>query len=154
MADLSIRKDFIDGTYEIFTTLFNEGISDGIELYLMSDKTRVSVYGESKYKKYKKPILLVSHVRIDSVQGKQDVEKIKHQASFVVPLKSFQDNGIGVTREDLNTISKGVIKFQGVYYNIDEILPRVYIEDVFLYYHFVCVEDTSITSLSIEEDGF
>ena len=36
MADLSIRKDFVDGVQEIFTTLFNEGVTDGLDLYLMS----------------------------------------------------------------------------------------------------------------------
>ena len=50
MADESIRKDFVDGVQEIFTTLFNDGVNDGINLYLMSDKTKTNVYGENKFK--------------------------------------------------------------------------------------------------------
>ena len=42
MADLSIRKDFVDGVQEIFTTLFNDGVTDGLDLYLMSENTSSS----------------------------------------------------------------------------------------------------------------
>ena len=154
MADLSIRKDFVDGVQEIFTTLFNDGVSDGINLYLMSDKTRTNVYGEAKYKMYKAPKLLVTQARLTPTQGEQDVEGIKDKAVFVVPLKSLQERELGVTNADLDIMRKGVIEFHGVYYTIDNILPKAYIEDVFLMYHFVCTEDKHTTSILVEEqDG-
>lgn len=151
MADLSIRKDFVDGVQEIFTTLFNDGVTDGLNLYLMSDKTKTNVYKESKYKMYKAPKLLVTQARLTPTQGEQDVEGIKDKAVFVVPLKSLQNQGLGVTNADLDNMRKGVIEFHGFYYTIDNILPKAYIEDVFLMYHFVCTEDKHVTSIPVEE---
>lgn len=150
MADVNIRKDFVDGVNEIFTTLFSDGASDGIKLYLMSDKTKTSVYGESKYKKYQAPKMLVAQARLTPTQGEQDVEAIKDKAVFVVPLKSLQERGLGVTNADLDIMRKGVIEFHGVFYTIDNILPKAYIEDVFLMYHFVCTEDKYVTIIKVE----
>lgn len=151
MANESIRKAFVEGVQTIFTTLFNEGVSDGLKLYLMSDKTSTNVYGESKYKKYQQPKMLVTQARLTPTQGEQDVEVVKDQATFVVPLKSLQENGFGVTNADLDIMRKGIIEFHGVYYTIDNILPKAYIEDVFLFYHFVCTEDKYLTSILVEE---
>lgn len=151
MADGSIRRDFVDGVQEIFTTLFNDGVSDGVNLYLLSDKTNTNVYGENKYKIYKQPKLLVAKATLSPTQGEQDVEGIKDSAVFVVPLKSLQENELGVTNADLDIMRKGVIEFHGVYYTIDNILPKAYIEDVFLMYHFTCTEDKHVTGLKLEE---
>ena len=151
MAAESIRKDFVDAVQEIFTTLFNDGVNDGLNLYLLSDKTKTNVYGENKYKIYKQPKMLVTQARLTPTQGEQDVEVIKDKATFVVPLKSLQDNELGVTNSDLDIMRKGVIEFHGVYYTIENILPKAYIEDVFLMYHFVCTEDKYTTSILVEE---
>ena len=152
MADLSIRKDFVDGVQEIFTTLFNEGVTDGLDLYLMSENTSSNnVYRENKYKMYKAPKRLVTQARLTPTQGEKDVEVIKDKAVFVVPLRSLQDNNLGVTNNDLDIMRKGMIKFHDVYYTIDNILPKAYIEDVFLMYHFVCTEDKYTTEIMIEE---
>ena len=150
MANESIRKDFVDGVQEIFTTLFNDGETDGLNLYLMSENTKTNVYRESKYKKYKAPITLVTQARLTPTQGEQDVEVVKDKAVFVVPLKSLQENDLGVTNTDLDIMRKGVIEFHGVYYTIDNILPKAYIEDVFLMYHFECTEDKYTTEILIE----
>ena len=151
MADLSIQKDFIDGVHEIFTTMFNDGEKDGIKLYLLSDKTKTNVYKESKYKKYKAPKMLVAQARLTPTQGEQDVEVIKDKAVFIVPLKSLQERELGVTNEDLDEMRNGVIEFHGTFYTVDNILPKAYIEDVFLMYHFVCTEDKYVTSVLVEE---
>ena len=151
MADLSIRKDFVDGVNEIFTTLFNDGVNDGIKLYLMSDKTKTNVYKESKYKKYKKPKLLVAKAYLEPFQGEEDVKAIKDAATFTVPLKSFQNNDLSVSGADLDEMRKGVIEFHGVFYTIDNIIPKAYVEDVFLMYNFVCTEDKNVTSISVED---
>ena len=152
MADLSIRKDFVDGIQEVFTTLFNDGVTDGVNLYLLSDKTITNVYGETKYKVYKKPILLVAKSQLTPTQGEQDVEVIKESATFTIPLKSLQENNIGVTNTDLDNIRKGVIEFHGVFYTIDNISPKAYIEDVFLMYQLDCTEDKYVTSVLVEEE--
>ena len=152
MADLSIRKDFVDGVQEIFTTLFNDGESDGINLYMLSNTTKKNVYGESKYKVYKEPKMLTAQARLTPTQGVQDVEGIKDKAIFIVPLKSLQNRELGVTNKDLDEMRKGVIEFHGVYYTIDNILPKTYIEDVYLMYHFVCTEDKHTTSVLVEEN--
>ena len=151
MADESIRKDFVDGVQEIFTTLFNDGVNDGINLYLMSDKTKTNVYGENKFKMYKKPKLLVAKANLTPTQGEQDVEGIKDSAVFVVPVKSLQETELGVTNADLDIMRKGVVEFHGVYYKVENILPKAYIEDVYLMYHFVCTEDKQTKSLLVEE---
>lgn len=152
MADLSIRKDFIEGIQEIFVSLFNEGVLDGIYLYLLSDKTTTNIYSESKYKIYKKPKLLVSKAVITPVQGKQDVEYIKNNALFVVPLKSFMDNEVDITNKGLFNMRKGIIKFHDVYYTIKNINPKAYIEDVFLLYEIVAEENLEIgESIRLEE---
>ena len=153
MADLSIRKDFVDGIQDIFTTLFNDGESDGLDLYLISDKTETSIYKESKYKVYKAPIRLVTQARLTPTQGEQDVEVIKDKAVFVVPLKSLQDNDLDVSNTGLDVMRKGVIEFHGTFYKIDNILPKAYIEDVFLMYHFVCTEDKYTSEIMIEDSG-
>ena len=154
MADLSIRKDFVDGVQEIFTILFNDGVTDGLDLYLMSENTSSNnVYRENKYKMYKAPKRLVTQARLTPTQGEKDVEVIKDKAVFVVPLRSLQDNNLGVTNNDLDIMRKGMIKFHGVYYTIDNILPKAYIEDVFLMYYFVCTEDKYTTEILIEESG-
>ena len=153
MADLSIQKDFVDGLNEIFTTLFNDGKTDGIKLYLISENTKINVYGESKYKKYKEPKLLVAQARLTPVQGEQDVEVIKDKAVFVVPLKSLQSNNLGVSNDDLDVMRKGVIEFHNTFYTIDNISPKAYIEDVFLMYHFECTEDKYTKSILIESGG-
>ena len=151
MANERIKKDFVDGVHTIFTTLFSDGVNDGINLYLMSESTKANVYGESKYKMYQAPKLLVAKAQLTPTQGEQDVEGVKDQATFVVPLKSLQENKLGVTNADLENMRKGVIEFHGVFYNIDNILPKTYIENVFLMYHFVCTEDKQVTSVLVEE---
>lgn len=151
MADTSIRKDFVDGVNEIFTTLFNSGVEDGVELFLMSSKTSTNVYGESKYKLYQQPKMLVCKANLTPTQGENDVEAVKDRAVFTVTLKSLQDNELGVTNADLDVMRKGVMKFHGVFYTIDNILPKAYIEDVFLMYQFECTEDKHVTEIAVEE---
>lgn len=150
MADLSIRKDFVDGVQEIFTTLFNDGKTDGLYLYLLSAENKTNIYGEVKYKMYKQPKLLVTQARLTPTQGEEDVKGVKDRATFVVPLKSLQENGLNVTNDDLDKMRQGVIKFHDVFYTIDNILPKAYIEDVFLMYHFVCTEDKHTKHILVE----
>ena len=150
MADLSIRNDFLDGVQEIFSTLFNDGVNDGLDLYLLSDETKISIYGESKYRKYKAPIRLVCRVRLETHQGGNYIEVIKKEPQFIVPYRDMQLKGLDISSESINKMKQGIIKFRGVYYIIDEILPVDYIEDVYLFYHFICTEDKECQGVVLE----
>lgn len=151
MADLQIRKDFVDGMEEVFTTLFNEGVEDGIYYYPLSENTTSNVYGESKSKVYKSPILLVASAHVTPVHGEEDIESIKGDASFTVPLKSLQNNNLSVTREDIDKMCRGVIQFHNVFYEIDNINPSTYVEDIFLFYKFQCSELLGVKDVIVEE---
>ena len=126
MADLSIQKDFVDGIQDIFTTLFNDGINDGLNLYLLSDNTKSNVYGENKYKIYQQPKRLVTQARLKPTQGEQDVEGIRDKPTFIVPLKSLQDNALSVTSEGLDKLRRSIVEFHGVYYTVDNVLPKTF----------------------------
>lgn len=145
MADQSIRKDFVDGVNTIFTTLFNNGTEqDGVLFYPFDKNSSNDVYGEQKYKKYGQPKLLVCKATIAPTHGELDIETVKDKAEFVITFKSLQDNGIEVSHEALEDLRKGIVKFHGMYYEVDNIVPRTYIEDVFLFYTFYCSENPSL----------
>ena len=149
MADTSIRNDFIEGVQEIFSTLFNDGIDDGIDLYLLSKRTESSsVYNEQKEKIYKKPVRLVCSAQLTPEEG-ENVEEYKSRAIFKVPLKSLQDNNIPI---DLDTLNKSLIKFKEVFYTVTVVKPATYVEDVFLLYSFECVESATIMGVRIEPE--
>lgn len=151
MADLSIQRDFIEGVQEVFTTLLTDGVNDGVDLFLLSTKTKPNVYQEQKYKLYQQPKRLVVQARLNPTQEGEDVKAIKDKAEFVVPLKSLQDNSLDVTNAGLDVMRKGVLLFHGVYYRIDNISPKAYVEDVFLLYTFQCTEEKGVTDLDVEE---
>lgn len=139
MADLSIRKDFVDGVQEIFTTLFNDGENDGVNYYELDlDSTRTNIYGEAKIKKYKNPVMLVCKAEISPTHGVQNVESVKDSSTFTVTLKSLQERNLGVTTKDLEHMRRGVLEFHNTFYYIDNITPKAYVEDVFLMYKFDC----------------
>lgn len=152
MADLDIRNDFVEGVHEIFTTLFNDGEEDGLDLYLLSDKTKTNIYQENKVKLYKKPVKLVTQAHINPVHGEESVEGIKGIASFVVPLKSFQEREIDLSTEGLDKIRRGIVEFHGTFYKIDNVIPKAYIEDVFLLYTITCTEELHVALLNVEEE--
>lgn len=151
----SIRKDFIEGVQEIFTTLFNDGVTEGMNFYYLSDQTTTDVYGENKYKVYKQPILLVCQAHLTPTKGNEDVEEVKDSAEFIVPLKDMQDKEIPITTgtQHLETMRRGIIEFHGVIYQIDNIVPKAYVEDVNLMYRFLCTEIKGMTldDILIEE---
>ena len=151
MSDLGIRQDFIDGLQEIYTTLFNDGITEGINLYILSEENTTNIYGESKYKKYKQPIRLLSKASLSPTQGQQDTECVKNTASFTVPYGTLLEKEIDVSKEGLDKLQRSVIEFRGVYYLVDVVNPKAYVEDCFLTYSFQCTEDTQISELLLEE---
>lgn len=152
MANKCIRKDFVDGVQEIFTTLFNNGSEtyDGLFYYPLSDKTITNVYGETKDKLYKEPLLLVCKAEPYPTHGEESVEEIEDIATFTVTLKSLLKYGLNVDNKGIDIMRRGMVKFKDTYYRIDNIKPRAYVEDVFLLYEFRCVEEKDITELLVE----
>lgn len=143
MAFVDIRQEFIEGVQEIFSTLFNNHSEneDGCFLYLLSDQRETNVYGEKKYKTYQAPKRLICKATLNPTYGQPFVEEIKDDAEFVIPLKSLQLANIGVSNSDLEEIRRGYLKFHGVFYTIDNIIPKAFVEDVFLMYRFLCTEN-------------
>lgn len=147
MADQSIRREFVEGVHEIFTTLFNNGSEgdDGVFFYALSEKTEENVYGENKYKTYKPPVLLVCKAVVNPQHGEQDVEEVKDTATFTVTYQSLVENGFDLTNAGLSVLRRGMMKFRDAYYKVDLINPRAYVEDVFLLYDFQCTQDPEVT---------
>ena len=156
MADLEIRRDFIEGMNEVFTTLLNDGETDGVNYFALDlENTRTSVYGESRGSKvYSNYVTLVCKAEINPVQGEQPVESVKNTAIFTVPLKSLQDRNLGVTDIDLEQMRRGILEFHNTCYYIDNIRPTAYVEDVFLFYKFECTQilDDLVSFLPVLSD--
>ena len=151
MPYLDIQRDFVDGVHEIFTTLFNNTeFQDGVFYYQLSEDRETNVYGEKKYKTYKAPKLLVCKAIINPVYGEQTVKEITDQAEFVVDVKSLHNVGLSDTPEAIAEMRKGIMKFHDVFYVIDNIVPKAYVEDKFLMYRFICTEDKEQEPLLIE----
>lgn len=151
MPFLDIQKEFVDGVHEIFTTLFNNtSLQDGVFYYALSEDRETNVYGEKKYKTYKAPKLLVCKAIINPTYGEQTVQEITDQAEFVVDVKSLFNVGLSDTPEAIAEMRKGIMKFHDVFYVIDNIVPKAYVEDKFLMYRFICTEDKEQEPLSIE----
>ena len=161
MADQSSRNDFIEGVQEIFTTLFNNGSEgeDGIFFYALSDRSVTNVYGESKEKVYKNPVMWVSSISFSPEHGVQTVEGVKRNAVFKVPLKSLRESGYFTDgdfykqKEDMDKICRGVIRYKDTYYEVLRVEPRTYVEDTFLIYQMDCKE-LLCSSLKMEDDDF
>lgn len=151
MADKNIRHDFIEGMQEVFTTLFNDGSEDvdGVFFYALSPYTSKSIYDESDQKVYKPPSFLVCRVNKNPTLG-EEVEQIKEKVEFTIPLKSLQENNLDVSTEGLEELRKGYMKYHDTFYQIDNISPKTYVEDVFLFYTFSCTEDIHLKSLEVE----
>lgn len=148
MADIGIRNEFVEGVHEVFSTLFNNGSekTDGVFFYALSEENTTDVYGESKYKIYEEPVLLVCKATLYPTHGEQDVEEVKDQATFTVTYKSMIDNGLDVSQQGLSKLRRGMVSFHNVFYKVDLISPKAYVEDVFLLYDFQCTEDPETTT--------
>ena len=48
LMDKEIQDAFVDGLNEVYSIMFTDGVSDGVNLYLLSPDTDGGFYGESK----------------------------------------------------------------------------------------------------------
>lgn len=151
MADISIREDFLTGVQEIFSTLFNEGKGeDGVQLFqYMSGND--SIYQESKFKKYSKPITLVASVKEPEYDGSTDIEAQKRKATFKIPTQSLMNNGISeMNKSTIAELKKGIIKYKDIFYEIDLIQGRIFIENIYALWEFQCTEIFDPDTIQIE----
>lgn len=153
MANETIKKEFVEGVNEIFTTLFNEGKEegDGISLFSLI-REELNVYGEQENRIYNKPVILVAKVSETPTDGEQDIKKQKKSAVFTVPIKSLNDNNYTMSVEELKSLRSAIIEYGGVYYSIDKIQGKAFVENVYLLWEFYCTEEPDSFTLVVKED--
>lgn len=135
MAQKRLSEEFLEGIYEVYSTL----MTNQIFLKLLDeDSTDTNVYEETTQKKYLDPIQLVGKFSLSMEQGEQVVEGIQDYVTATIPTKSLLDNNVDITPENYETLKKGVISYKGVDYNIVQVRPIVNIDDVFQFYVFYC----------------
>ena len=141
MAIKEIQDAFVDGIHEVFTTLFNEGVADGVYFYPFNPNCKSdNVYKERIGKQYLEPILLVAKVTIEVIDPTDTFRVVSHKGTFRVTYKSLRDNKIDVSLSNLKELEKGLIKYKDMVFEIENIEPTTYVEDVFLTYEFHCKE--------------
>lgn len=141
MAIKEIQDAFVEGIHEVFTTLFNDGVSDGVYFYPFNPNCKSdNVYGERIGKQYLEPILLVAKVTITVVDPTDTFRVVSHKGTFRVTYKSLRDNDIDVSLSNLKELEKGLMKYKDMVFEIESIHPTTYVEDTFLTYEFHCKE--------------
>ena len=135
MAQKRLSEEFLEGIYEVYSTL----MTNQIFLKLLDeDSTDTNVYEETTQKKYLDPIQLVGKFSLSMEQGEQVVEGIQDYVTATIPTKNLLDNNVDITPENYETLKKGAISYKGVDYNIVQVRPIVNIDDVFQFYVFYC----------------
>ena len=130
-----ISNEFLEGIYEVFSLL----MTDQIFLKLLDEKNTVTnIYEETKQKTYLEPIQLVGKVSFSKEQGEEDVEGVQDLATITIPTKSLLDNNISVSPDNLKTLIKGAMCYEGVDYDIKRVVPTTNIDSVFQFYVFHC----------------
>ena len=130
-----ISDEFLDGIYEVYSTL----MSDQIFLKLLNEgKTSTNVYNETTDKKYLAPIQLVGKFSMSMTQGEEVVEGIQDCVTVTVPTKSLLLNNVDISPSNYDTLNKGAISYKGVDYNIIMVKPTINIDDVFQFHVFYC----------------
>lgn len=148
--DKDIWKAFYDGTNEVFDVMFNNGKeNDGILFYPIFEPKDLGVYNEVKQRQYLDPIPLIAKVELTPTQGEEDVETIKGVAIFTVPFKSLNENGIDVSNKNLPQLRKGKIQFKDTFYEIDNISPKTFVENTYMFYKFECTEDLKMGDIPV-----
>lgn len=135
MAQKRLNEEFLEGIYEVYSTL----MTNQIFLKLLDeDSTDTNVYEETTQKKYLDPIQLVGKFALSMEQGEQVVEGIQDYVTATIPTKSLLDKNVDITPENYETLKKGAISYKDIDYNIIQVRPIVNIDDVFQFYVFYC----------------
>lgn len=152
MADLDIRQDFIEGVAEVFGTLFNDGITSGVYYYAYKEDT-LNIYKENRKRQFYPPVLLIAKVELTPEKGDTDIEELKNAGFITIPLKSFMDNNLDVSSKGLKDMKRGYLYFDGIFYEIINIRPQAFVENVFLTYKFTCLEDVEMKRVFISYES-
>ena len=135
MAQKRISEEFLDGIYEAFSVL----MTNNVYLKLLNkEESKPNVYQEIKTKHYQDPIQLVGKFTLSSDQGEQDVEGKQSYVTVTVPTKSLIERGVNITPDNYKTLEDGVINYEGVDYEIKQVVPRTNIDNIFQFYVFYC----------------
>lgn len=149
--DKEIQKAFYDGVHEVYSIMFTDGIDDGINLYML-DEGNETFYRESKFKTYKTPILLVAK-SVSSMQERSDALAdldYSDSQTFTVTHKSLDEKGIPcATEEDFRELRKAYIEFHGSYFKLKKVQPRIFVENMYMAFDFVCDLDVNVHGLSV-----
>lgn len=135
MSQKRISEEFLDGIYEVFSTL----MTDQIFLKLLDkNNTTTNVYGETKNKVCLEPIQLVGKFTLTTEQGEEEVEGVQDKVKVTIPTKSLLNKGVDISPQNYKKLTEGFISYKGVDYSITRIEPTVNIDDVFQFYNFYC----------------
>ena len=157
MADETIRRDFLDGVQEVFTTLFNEGVGEDGILYFPYLSGDDNPYQEHKFKRYSKPLTFVSNVDEQMTDGStpEGVDAQKRKAVFTVPTKCLTERGItSMDKATVSLLRKGLIRYDDVFYMIDKVQGKTFVENTYLMWEFYGTEviDPDRIQVEIEEE--
>ena len=145
MANKEIQSAFVEGIHEVFTTLFNDGVSDGVYFYPFNPNCKSdNVYKERIGKEYLDPVLLVAKVNLEVEDPQEEFKVVTHRGRFRVTYKSLMENKIDTSLTNLKELEKGQMKYKGMMFSIEKIVPMTYVEDVFLTYEFYCKEKLGV----------
>ena len=149
-----IQDAFVDGINEVYSIMFTDGVNDGVKLYLLNPSTSSGFYKESKVKRYKTPVLLVAKAQTN-MQDRGDAipdSEVKDYPKFTVTYKSMRDKGVPCQSEsDWDNLKRGYIEFHNSFYEIKNVKPQTFVEDVFLTVVFECEYRPDVTGVLVEE---
>lgn len=149
-----IQDAFVDGINEVYSIMFTDGISDGVKLYLLNPSTSGGFYKESKVKRYKTPVLLVAKAQTNMKDRGDAIadSEVKDYPKFTVTYKSMRDKGVPCQSEsDWDILKRGYIEFHNAFYEIKNVKPQTFVEDVFLTVVFECEYRPDVTGVLVEE---
>lgn len=149
-----IQDAFVDGIHEVYSIMFTDGVNDGVKLYLLDISTSGGFYKESKVKRYKPPVLLVAKAQTSMKPKGDDVieSEFKDLPKFTVTYKSLREKGIPCqTESDWDILKRGYIEFHDSFYEIKNVKPSTFVEDLFLTMVFECEYRPDVTKVLVEE---
>jgi hypothetical protein len=109
---------------------------------LIIEETPISnIYTESLDRVYGEPIYLTGKEEMTASDPITAAEKDRITAKFTFPYKTFLDNDIDVSLENLPVINRGRLEYLDKGYSIKTITPRTFITGIFLFYTFDCEQE-------------
>lgn len=138
IIDDEIEQDFLDGSLEIYDTIFSEKVPF---YFLNTESTEVNSYGETLgERQYDAPVYLTARVVIEAKMGEKAVNRTHNTATIRVPTQNLWDNKLAVEAEDLAKMRHGKFTWNGIDYQVKRIRPKTLINNTFIFHDFYCEE--------------